>query len=306
MSQVTYWRLVLLPGFIRRAKLVAEGVYSSRYAVVLSIALRLLSRHKEPKYYFVVARNYIWSIRTVVSLVQRARARVVSVAPICSARRPSPEMDQGGIMATTKDWIGRSVEERDAAAAQMPTNIPVTAAPKDTRMRWLSFLVFFLVAFAWPAYRHQVTIDKLNKMAGINATHKARVAAMHSSIPSDKRFYLPDVRAAWRTHVVASMDEINQSMSEIRAANDGKLESLNQADYDASKKVCTDMLTLLDMLDKAEWVPGVDGSPVIKDGLLKEQVRSEYTIIDADLNALNVADKAADDGFTKQQSEERK
>jgi hypothetical protein len=215
-------------------------------------------------------------------------------------------MDQGGIMATTKDWIGRSVEERDAAAAQMPTNIPVTAAPKDTRMRWLSFLVFFLVAFAWPAYQHQVTIDKLNKMAGINATHKARVAAMHSSIPSDKRFYLPDVRAAWRTHVVASMDEINQSMSEIRAANDGKLESVNQADYDASKKVCTDMLTLLDMLDKAEWVPGVDGSPVIKDGLLKEQVRSEYTIIDADLNALNVADKAADDGFTKQQSEERK
>ena len=182
----------------------------------------------------------------------------------------------------------------------------VTTTGKDKRTRWLSFLVFLLVAFASSAYERQMRINKMNRMAAINAAHEARVAAMDASIFADKRFYLSDVRAAWRAHLVTTMAEINQTMSEIRAENGGKLERVNQTDYDAAKKMCDDVSALLDMFDKAEWVPGIDGAPVIKDGPLKERVRSESATIETDLSALNAADKAANDGYAKQQSEERK
>jgi hypothetical protein len=205
----------------------------------------------------------------------------------------------------TKDWTDLPLEERAASAAQSPApQKPVLTTPKKS-YRWIGWFVFAFIVFGSRAYERQVHIDKLDKMRAITNAHDARVATFDKSILADKRFERPEVRAAWRSYTALVSNEMNRTEKELRKANDGELPPVNTTDFNAGQKVCKDTFAFLDTLDKAEFVPGASDSPVVKDGELKEQFKRQMATLAADSKALDIAEKAANDGYAKQQSEGR-
>jgi len=172
--------------------------------------------------------------------------------------------------------------------------------------KWMSFLVFALIAFVWPAYMHQKRLVKLDRMAAISAEHEAREAAIDNSSLKDSRINLSEVRAARRAYEVTMCGEGDRYMQEISDANGGHPEPLNQSNYDAERKVCADSLAILDTWDRAEWVPGVNGTPVISQENLRALVVSQHATLSADQETLKATIGVVDKDYKKEQSEARR
>ncbi len=69
MSQVTYWELVLLPAFIRRAKLVGDGVYSS----TISRRRNLQTRCSMIGFIYLALILMFWFLPTFIALNKHKR-----------------------------------------------------------------------------------------------------------------------------------------------------------------------------------------------------------------------------------------
>jgi len=206
----------------------------------------------------------------------------------------------------TKDWTDLPIEERAASSAQSPApQKPVLTNPQKS-YSWVSWFVFAFVVFGWRAYEHQKQINKLNRMAKLVASHEAREGALDAGILKDDRLYLPEIRERYRAYTVADCAEGDRYAQDMRDANDGKMFPVNQANYDAELKVCKDTTTLLDTMDRATWVPGVDGTSVIKEDDLRTRTRDEAQTLDVDLKALSVSMATADKEYKQEQTDGRK
>jgi len=179
-------------------------------------------------------------------------------------------------------------------------------AQEQSRSAW-NKMVGIAVACAFilgvPAYEHHKRIAKLHQMAAISARHDAREAAIEANHITDGRMYLPEARQKARTFPDATCGEDARYIKEISDANDGKPEAVNQVNYDAERKVCADSTAILDDLDRADWTAGAEpGSMVVRDGNLKERLRSEYAKLATDDKALTAAMANADHEYKREQS----
>ena len=130
------------------------------------------------------------------------------------------------------------------------------------------------------------------------------------SAKKDPRFYLPEVRQRYAAQETVACAEADQTISEIKNANDGILRPENEADYEAIKKVCQDTFDFLSIAQEADnpsqWVPGVDGGYVLRDGPLKERFRAAYEKYEADSKKLDELDNATQTTYERQQSDGKK
>jgi len=164
----------------------------------------------------------------------------------------------------------------------------------------ISLVAFFIFKGLIGVYHDHNVAEKLQTMRDVTAAHKRRVAAMTDTWP-DAPLSTQAGRDHMRKFQTLVCSEAHQSEAEIRAANDNILRPENATDVAATYKVCDDTLQIIDLADKATWVDGVSGEPVIKDGPLKDQLRTLIATLDADQKALDAAEKVVNDAYKQQQ-----
>jgi hypothetical protein len=149
-------------------------------------------------------------------------------------------------------------------------------------------------------YHDHNVAEKLQTMRDVTDAHKRRVAAMTDTWP-DAPLSTQAGRDYIRKFQTLVCSEAHQYEAEIRAANDNTLIPANARDVAATYKVCDDGLQIIDLADKATWVDSVSGEPVIKDGPLKDQMRTLIATLDADQKTLDAAEKVAKDAYKQDQ-----
>jgi hypothetical protein len=172
-----------------------------------------------------------------------------------------------------------------------------STGPKKRPIRWMWVLLAFFVFKGLIGAYHGHNLGKMQK---VTEDHKARAAALINSSP-DASPSTQEGRDRLREFQNRVCDEMHQTEAEIRAANDNMLMPANAADLAAGYKVCADTFQLLDLADKAVWVKGASGYPVVQDGPLKDRYKALLVTLASDQKTLDAAEKVANDRYEAQQ-----